>query len=85
VRGEAVVSSLRETLQQDFEAWRQERDVVETEMNRLIASVLSGSKEDRDTRRAQFQALIARREAAARKTLPPLDLAKRLKAEVQAR
>jgi hypothetical protein len=83
VRGEAIVASLRETLQQDFEAWRQERDVVEKEMNRLITSILSGAKEDRDIRRAQFQALIERREAAARKVLPPLDLAKRLKAEAQ--
>ena len=77
------MSSLREALQQDFEAWRHERETVEREMNRLISSVGSGSKEDRDTRRTQFQALIERREAAARKILPPLDLAKRLKAEAQ--
>lgn len=77
------MSSLREALQQDFEAWRHECDVVEKEMNRLISSVSSGTKEDRDNRRAQFQALIERREAAARKILPPLDLAKRLKAEAQ--
>jgi hypothetical protein len=77
------VSSLRETLQQDFEAWRLERDIVEKEMNRLISSVCSGAKEDREIRRTQFQALIERREAAARKILPPLDLAKRLKADSQ--
>ncbi len=73
------MASLRETLQRDFEAWRLEREVVEKEMTRLITAVSAGSKEDREIRRTQFQALIRRREAAARKILPPIDLAKRLK------
>ena len=67
----------REDLQKDFEAWRRERAVVEQEMNRLIQSVHDGSKEDRDIRRMQFVALIERREAAARKALPPADWSKR--------
>ena len=60
-----------ESLHEDFDKWRRERELVEAEMNRIIGTVLTGTKEDRTIRAAQFAALIERREAAARKVLPP--------------
>jgi hypothetical protein len=71
--------SLREHLQQDFEIWRRERELVEAEMDRLITAVSAGGKEDRTVRALQFAALIERREAAARKILPPRDLAEQVR------
>jgi hypothetical protein len=73
----------RESLQEDFDNWRRERELVEAEMNRIIGTVLSGRKEDRTIRAAQFAALIERREAAARKVLPPNDLVKQLRAAAE--
>ena len=70
----------RESLQQDFDNWRRECELVEAEMNRIIETALSGTKEDRTIRAVQFAALIERREAAARKVLPPNDLVKQLRA-----
>ena len=72
-----------ESLHEDFDKWRRERELVEAEMNRIIGTVLSGTKEDRTVRAAQFAALIERREAAARKVLPPKDLVKQLRAAAE--
>ena len=52
-----------------FKVWRRERDAVEEEMNRLMTMCPAGSTEDRRVRRFQFEALIERREAAARNLL----------------
>jgi hypothetical protein len=52
-----------------FQVWRRERDAVEQEMNRLITACRSISVEERQVRRFQFEALVERREAAARKLL----------------
>jgi hypothetical protein len=49
-----------------FQTWQRERDVVEEEMNRLITTSRWVSAEERRVRRFQFEALIERREAAAR-------------------
>ena len=71
--------SSREGVQHDLEEWRRERETVESEMARLIASLATASKEERDVRRAQFMALIERREAAARKILPVNYVSQRIK------
>jgi hypothetical protein len=52
-----------------FQIWRRERDAVEQEMNRLITACRSLSIEERQVRRFQFEALVERREAAARNLL----------------
>jgi hypothetical protein len=52
-----------------FQTWRRERDAVEEEMNRLITASPFGSMAERQVRRFQFEALIERREAAARNLL----------------
>ena len=52
-----------------FQYWQRERDAVETEMNELLTAGLPASSEDRQIRHIQFQALVERREAAARSLL----------------
>jgi hypothetical protein len=52
-----------------FQAWRRERDAVEEEMNRLIKTCPPASAAERQVRRFQFEALVERREAAARNLL----------------
>jgi hypothetical protein len=69
----------RESLQKEFDNWRRERELVEAEMARILGTVSTGAAEDRNIRVAQFAAPIARREAAARKILPPNDLAKQFR------
>ena len=70
----------RENLIQNLNAWRRECKIIESEMDRLVASVVAGTNEDRSTRTAQFLALIERRETADRKALPP-NLAKALRSQ----
>jgi hypothetical protein len=48
-----------------FQYWRNERDAVEQEMDRLITAGSPASVEERQVRRIRFAALIERREAAA--------------------
>lgn len=69
----------RESLQKEFDNWRRERELVEAEMARIISTVSTGATEDRSIRVAQFAALIERRETAARRILPPNDLAKQFR------
>jgi hypothetical protein len=52
-----------------FRVWRGERDSVEEELQHLIARGPSRSVEERQVRLFQFEALIERREAAARKLM----------------
>ena len=52
-----------------FQSWRRELEVVEQEMDRLIAAGLPASAEERQVRQTRFVALVERREAAARKLL----------------
>jgi hypothetical protein len=52
-----------------FQAWRQECDAIEQEMDRLIRTPVPPSAEERQVRRIQFAALVERREAAARKLI----------------
>jgi hypothetical protein len=52
-----------------FQIWRRERELVEREMDGLIAAGAPASPEERQVRRAHFAALIQRREAAARNLL----------------
>jgi hypothetical protein len=52
-----------------FLHWQRERDAIEAEMNALLTAGLPASSEERQVRYIQFQALIERREAAARDLL----------------
>jgi hypothetical protein len=52
-----------------FRHWQRERDAIETEMNALLTGGLPASSEERQVRYIRFQALIERREAAARDLL----------------
>src|SRR5262245_52693650 len=52
-----------------FQDWQRERETVEQEIDRLIASGVPASLEERRAYRARFAALIERREAAARSLL----------------
>jgi hypothetical protein len=54
-----------------FKEWRRECETIEREMNRLIAAGRPNSEDERQVRKLQFASLIERREAAARKLLPP--------------
>jgi hypothetical protein len=54
---------------QAFQIWQRERDAVQGEMDHLITMSSGGSAEERQVRRFQFEALIERREAAARSLL----------------
>jgi hypothetical protein len=49
-----------------FQIWQREREAVEQEMNRLIAMSPAISAEERQVRRFRFEALVERRESAAR-------------------
>jgi len=48
-----------------FQAWREERDTVEAEMNALFGVGLLVAPEERQVRKLRFMALLQRREAAA--------------------
>jgi hypothetical protein len=52
-----------------FQRWQCERTVVEAQMDALLIAGLPTSREERKVRQTQFQALIERREAAARNLL----------------
>ena len=52
-----------------FQHWQRERDAVEAQMNALFTAGLPALREERQVRQIQFQALIERREAAARNLL----------------
>jgi hypothetical protein len=52
-----------------FQGWQRERDAVEAEMNVLLKAGMPASAQERQIRQIQFQALIERREAAARSLL----------------
>jgi hypothetical protein len=49
-----------------FQVWQREREAVEQEMNRLITACRAVSAEERQVRRFRFEALVERRESAAR-------------------
>jgi hypothetical protein len=49
-----------------FQIWQREREAVEQEMNQLLATVRAVSAEERQVRRFRFEALVERRETAAR-------------------
>jgi hypothetical protein len=53
--------------QNTFQDWKQERQAVEQEMDRLITAGMPPSVEARKIRQLQFAALIERRDAADRK------------------
>jgi hypothetical protein len=61
-----------------FQDWKSECEAVEKEMDRLIAAGRPASGDQRQVRKIQFEALIERRETAARKLLPPHNLEKRV-------
>jgi len=54
-----------------FRDWKSECEAVEEEMDRLITAGRPASGDQRQVRKIQFEALIERRETAARKLLPP--------------
>jgi hypothetical protein len=53
-----------------FQDWKRECEIIEQEMNRLLAEGIPKSEADRQVRKIQFRSLIERREAAARNLLP---------------
>jgi len=57
--------------QNAFAEWRQECAAIEREMDRLISAGRPSSEDERQVRKLQFASLIERREAAARKLMPP--------------
>jgi hypothetical protein len=54
---------------QEFVDWRTECEAVHQEMERVIRSAWLHTAQEREVRQTQFQALIERRNAAARKFL----------------
>jgi hypothetical protein len=61
-----------------FQDWKSECEAVEREMDRIIAAGRPASGDQRQVRKIQFEALIERRETAARKLLPPHNSARRV-------
>jgi hypothetical protein len=57
--------------QNAFAEWRRECAAIEREMDRLITAGRPSSEDERQVRKLQFASLIERREAAARKLMPP--------------
>jgi hypothetical protein len=55
-----------------FQNWRNERDAVEQEMDRLITAGSPASVEERQVRRIRFAALIERRECVSACNFDPL-------------
>ena len=56
---------------QEFVDWRTELEAIHREMDAVIKSGWLYTTQEREVRRTQFQALIERRNAAARKFLRP--------------
>jgi hypothetical protein len=56
---------------QEFVDWRTEVEAIHREMDAVIKSGWLYTTQEREVRRTQFQALIERRNAAARKFLQP--------------
>ena len=54
---------------QAFQTWQREREAIEVEMDRLAAACRTGSPNERQIRRIQFETLVQRREAADRSLL----------------
>jgi hypothetical protein len=69
IMSEPVQSALE--VQSVFQEWRQECVVIQEEMGRLLRTECPSSDHERMQRRRRFQELMERREAAARKILPP--------------
>jgi hypothetical protein len=56
---------------QEFVDWRAELEAIHREMDEVIKSAWLHTAQEREVRRTQFQALIERRNTAARKFLQP--------------